>query len=389
MKQTVLLTGARAPATLDLARALARAGHRVIAAESLAYPLSIHSNAFSGFYPVTAPNNSLVKFKTDLQAIIARENVSLLIPTCEEAFHISKIKTELACEVLVDDFEKLNQLHSKFEFNQLCLRNDLDAPESYRVRSVSEAKAVIDRLDWKMFVLKPEYSRFASNTRIQDRTETLALLPHLSLATGIAWVIQNCAVGPEYCTYSLVRDGVLLAHVTYEHDFTAGRGAGICFRSLRHQKIENWVKAFAQKTKFNGQFAFDFIELNDGRVLPLECNPRATSGLHLVAPEPQFIHALLGSDLTTLVRPTAAAEGQLRLAMLIYGLPSVRTFAQLKNWFQIFSKAREVVFSTRDLLPFFDQFVTFYKLVTESRRRNISPLEVSTLDIEWNGGKQP
>ena len=177
--------------------------------------------------------------------------------------------------------------------------------------------------------------------------------------------------------------------MTYEHDFTAGRGAGICFRSLRHQKIENWVKAFAEKTKFNGQFAFDFIELSDGRVLPLECNPRATSGLHLIAPEPQFIHALIGSDLSTLVRPAVEAEGQLRLAMLIYGLPSVRTFAQLKNWFQIFSKAREVVFSTRDLLPFFDQFVTFYKLVIESRRRNISPLEVSTLDIEWNGGRQP
>ena len=149
------------------------------------------------------------------------------------------------------------------------------------------------------------------------------------------------------------------------------------------------MKEFAAKTRFNGQFAFDFIELSDGQILPLECNPRATSGLHLVTPESAFIDALLGKDLRTLVRPKSNAEGQLRLAMLIYGLPSIRSFKNFSNWVRIFIQAREVVFSSRDLLPFFDQFITFFKLIAESRRLKISPLEVSTLDIEWNGGKHP
>ncbi len=68
--KTILLTGARAPVTLDLARAFAAAGHRVIAAESMAYPLSIHSNAFAEFYFITAPNTSLNQFQDDLLKII-------------------------------------------------------------------------------------------------------------------------------------------------------------------------------------------------------------------------------------------------------------------------------------------------------------------------------
>jgi predicted ATP-grasp superfamily ATP-dependent carboligase len=388
--KTILLTGARAPVTLDLARALHAQGHRVIAAESMAYPLSIHSNAFAKFYRIAAPNDSLEEFKKHLIHIIEREKVDLLIPTCEEAFHLSRIREELSVhtQVFVDQIDKLEELHSKFHFNALATPLNFQAPKSYRVTSVIEAQRAIDQLSGNKVVLKPEFSRFAAKTLILDKTEALKILSDLSLNQGVAWIVQQCLEGPEYCTYSVAIHGKLISHVTYDHEFTAGRGAGICFQAINHPAIESWVRAFVQKTQFHGQLAFDFIETSPGVVLPLECNPRATSGLHLVAHEAGFVERLLSlveENETTVIRPEPGTTGQLRLAMLVYGLASINSPKRAWHWLKVFFTAREVVFSLRDPLPFLDQFVTFFALVYQAKRRKITALEVSTRDIEWNG----
>ena len=390
--KTILLTGARAPATLDLARALHEQGHRVIAAESLAYPLSIHSNAFSKFFEVTAPNTSRTQFIDDIEKIIVDEKVDFLLPTCEEAFHISfgKKRLEEHCEVCVDSEEKLNRLHSKFEFNLWVTQLGFAAPLSFKVKTIETAIDAVKRITSKKVILKPEFSRFASKTLILSHSEAINVIPTLSVGTGVSWVIQECLVGPEFCTYSLAKNGKLISHVTYDHEFTAGRGAGICFQSVRHTAIEAWVKHFVERTQYTGQIAFDFIETSPGIVEPLECNPRATSGLHLIANQTGWIDALLSDpasldDFIDVIRPKIHAIGQLKLAMLVYGLPSVRSLKRLGLWMKVFFGAREVVFSFQDPRPFFDQFISFYTLVRESKRRNMSALEVSTHDIEWNG----
>jgi len=392
--KTILLTGARAPVTLDLARALHRRGHRVIGAESMDYPLSKHSRAFSKFYRIAAPNESPDAFRSDLFSIIEHESVNAIIPTCEEAFHVSRIRDSLpaSVEVWVDDARKLDSLHSKFEFNQLSIPMNFEAPKSFRVRSAAEALEAIRSLPGDRIVLKPDFSRFAAKTLILNKIEAESSLS--SLDWSKAWVAQECLDGPEFCTYSLAVHGKLAAHVTYDHEFTAGRGAGICFRSIEHPAIESWVRSFVQKNEFHGQIAFDFIEVSPGKVLPLECNPRATSGLHLIAPENALLDLLANSNAhTETLRPVRAkpgASGQLRLAMLVYGLSSLRPFSleglrRVGRWFVVFFGAREVVFSWKDPLPFFDQFVSFAKLILQAKRRNLSPLEVSTRDIEWNG----
>ena len=388
--KTILLTGARAPVTLDLARALSKAGHRVIAAESMEYPLSIHSSAFTRFYPVSAPNLSLENFRDDLLKIIELEKVDLLVPTCEEAFHLSKIRDVLMAKtkILVDTHEKLAELHSKFQFNEWVRSMGIAAPRSERVSTKEEMKAAIDRMPGKNVVMKPEYSRFASKTFVLSKNEAFRRVDEIF--TPVNWVVQECLTGQEYCSYSFAVDGKLIAHVTYDHEFTAGKGAGICFEAIHHPVIESWVRQFVAEIGFTGQIAFDFIEDEHGAVRPLECNPRATSGLHLIAQEKEFVNALVrtteSADPAALViRPKRGTLGQLRLAMLVYGLPSVRSISRLWKWMKIFVTAREVVFSSRDPLPFFDQFVSFYRLIRESRQQKITPLEVSTRDIEWNG----
>jgi hypothetical protein len=177
-----------------------------------------------------------------------------------------------------------------------------------------------------------------------------------------------------------------MAHLTYSHEFTAGKGAGICFEAIQHPAIEAWVRRFVEFTGFSGQIAFDFIEDSQGVVRALECNPRATSGLHLLAQNMDFLRVLCGEEVREKpVQPAPGTSGQIRLAMLAYGLPSIRSWSRAIRWLRIFQKSREVVFDPADPLPFFDQFLSFYYLIRDGRRSALTPLEVSTRDIEWNG----
>lgn len=386
MGKTILLTGARAPVTLDLARALKRTGHRVIAAESLSHALSRRSNAFDAFYQVPAPNDGSDGFRKAIARILEQEKVDVVVPTCEEIFHLAPMKGQFSGKTFfwLDDPQILGRLHSKVEFNTLALTSGLAVPFTFRARTVDEIRAAIEGIGGEKVVLKPEFSRFATRTLILDREEALKSADQL--VNGTAWCVQEFLPGKEYCSYSLAREGRLLAHLTYSHEFKAGQGAGICFESVSHPGIQSWVRQFVEATGFTGQIAFDFIEDDSGTVRALECNPRATSGLHLFARNPGFIESLSGNPpLQVPLAPPASEAAQLRLAMLVYGLPSIRSWHRLSLWFSIFLGAREVVFDSRDPLPFFDQFVSFYHLVRAGIREEVTPLEASTRDIEWNG----
>ena len=92
-----LITGARAPVALELARNLSKDGHTVYIADSLRFPLARCSNFVKKIFRIAAPRLSLSQFKNDLQKIIKDYNIDLLIPTCEEVFYISAIKSSLEC----------------------------------------------------------------------------------------------------------------------------------------------------------------------------------------------------------------------------------------------------------------------------------------------------
>ena len=97
----ILLTGGRAPATLELARAFHRAGHTVFMAESLRGHLSEPSNAIEQNFLVPPPRQQMPGFINALRDIIARNKIDLLVPTCEELFYIAMGRDQLPCKVFV------------------------------------------------------------------------------------------------------------------------------------------------------------------------------------------------------------------------------------------------------------------------------------------------
>jgi hypothetical protein len=373
----ILLTGGRAPVALELARAFHRAGHTVFMAESLRGHLSQPSAAVKENFVVPAPRQETRAFLAALKKIIEQNHIDLLIPTCEEVFHIAKGLNTLPCRVFTEPLAKLDSFHNKWKFALAASECGLRVPDSILVQDEGDLMHAFAH--WKGLVLKPAYSRFASQTLILPQLrDVLSALTYDS-----DWVAQDFIDGQQFCTYSVCQNGRVTAHATYPTIFTAGQGATIAFEYVEHPTIFNWVREFVERYNVTGQMSFDFIQSPDGQVYALECNPRATSGVHLLASHPQFVESFF-NEAKGCISPLEDKQ-ILASAMLVYALPTALQKNKLRSWAKTFFTSNDVIWDTKDPLPFLLQLRSLLFYLKLARENGISPLEASTFDIEWNG----
>ena len=376
----ILLTGGRAPVTLDLARAFHRAGHTVFMAESLRGHLSQPSNAVKAHFVVPAPRQETEAFLAALKKIIEENQIEVLIPTCEEVFHIAKGLSDLPCRVFTQPLATLDAYHNKWRFVISTGECDLRVPESMIITRQDDLLFAFAH--WRSLVLKPIYSRFATRTLIcPSMREAFAAL---EADEKLAWVAQTFVAGQQFCSYSVCHDGRITAHAAYPVVFTAGQGATVAFEAVEHAAIFEWVQTFVRHFKVTGQVAFDFVQTPEGELYALECNPRATSGLHLLTSNPRFVEAFLNPE-AELVTPVAGTSRMLATAMLIYGLPAAIKNGNFAAWVRTFFRSDDVLLDFKDPMPALLQLRSLFKYVNLGRRQKISALEASTFDIEWNG----
>ena len=115
--QRILLTGGRAPVALDLARLFRAAGHTVFMAESREPTLSQSCRAIERHFRVPMPNRDVEAYGRALGAIAREQAIDLLIPTCEEIFHVSRARAHLpaSCRLPVEPIETLRPIHNKWK----------------------------------------------------------------------------------------------------------------------------------------------------------------------------------------------------------------------------------------------------------------------------------
>ena len=376
----ILLTGGRAPAALELARVFHNAGHTVFMAESLRGHLSQPSNAIRKNFLVPPPRQQTSAFLDALKSIIVENKIDLLIPTCEEVFYVAMGRDQLPCVVFAESIKKLNDLHNKWNFIVNAVGHGLYAPETILVNNQDDMLHAYSH--WRELVIKPVYSRFAGQTLILPSLKQA--LAALALNSKSRWVAQEYIKGTQICTYSVCLNGRITAHTTYPSTFTAGQGAAIVFKHINHPAIFKWVKTFVEKNTFTGQIAFDFIETPNGQLYALECNPRATSGVHLLASHPNFVEAFLNPNILCVNRVKDHSY-MLATAMLVYGFPKALKNNQLAAWVKTFFTSDDVILDFKDPMPFIMQFRSILAYVSLARKEKITALEASTFDIEWNG----
>ncbi|MUG99514.1 ATP-grasp domain-containing protein [Scytonema sp. UIC 10036] len=384
MNTNILLTGGRAPVTLDLARLLSVASYKVFVADSIKHHLCTASRAVVKNFLVPPPRINPTGYIEALLEIIKQENITFLIPTCEEIFYISHKLSQLTpyCQVFAEPLEKLNRLHNKWQFINRVQQLGLAAPQTWLVNSHQDLLDVLDLPSPRKIVLKPVYSRFASQVHILSKP--VSEIPSLQINLNKAWVAQEFISGKHYCTYTIAHQGKVVAHAVYPTIFTAGKGSCIYFESVEHSGLLEWVKTFVEAEEFTGQVSFDFIEADDGVLYPLECNPRAISAIHLFDRADGLERAFFNNT-NSIIQPKVGQRTAIAMAMIVYGLPSAIGSGRLGGWLNMFVRTKDVVFRLSDPLPFFHLWIVLFQFIQMSCRSGLTLQQVSTQDIEWDG----
>lgn len=275
----ILITGARAPVALEWARIALSSGHQVWLADSLRCPLGKYLQGIQGYLLLPAPVGNQQAYCQAVTRLIDEYQIDMVIPTCEEVFYLTQAKTlaqphrQSPVQWFMPETNLLYRLHDKFE--SLSILNGLGgvlAPETRLLSTPSDIQNDPNT------ILKPVYSRFGRQIIRQPHKHALT---ETQLSADCQWVQQRKIQGQAICNYALFEAGTLIVHQAYLPKYCINQSAASYFEPYIDKRLEEFCTQFGQKTGYHGQVAFDFIE-ESGQLYVLECNPRATSGLHLI-----------------------------------------------------------------------------------------------------------
>ncbi|MEM6807267.1 MAG: ATP-grasp domain-containing protein, partial [Bacteroidota bacterium] len=301
------------------------------------------------------------QYVDELKEIHKRYGLDFCLPTCEEVFYISKFSPQLPFPVWVDQIELMDRLHNKWSFSQWK-----ESPFSFpATQLMSDFK---DRENCEEYVFKPIYSRFGEQTLI-GLSERMILK---KVNQEEDWIVQEKVEGEEFCVYSLWKKGKLLAFSIYKLAYRHKGGAALLFDPVWKDELYASVKEFGESLGFTGQLSFDIIQANEKSYV-IECNPRSTSGLHLLAEG--MASALVEEQPIILGKQVQARS--LKTAML-FSNPSYLFKKEV-------GKSKDVVFSIIDLKPFFFQILGLLEFLTRSLKYRISFTSSMTHDISYDG----
>jgi ATP-grasp domain len=384
MSNTVLITGARAIAALDIARDFKRAGYQVHMADSAGGSSARLSHYVDGVHQIASPRDDFAGFSKDMAGLVQTLAPSLLIPTCEEVFHLASLAPEHGARAILfaPSLKILRQLHDKATFAAICDSLAVPVPVTHRLASATDVgRFASDSTKW---VFKPCFSRFGTHTMVGPTPKALAAL---APSSRDPWVAQERILGDEICFHAIAHKGIVSAFVAYRGTWRLKSGASLGFEALSttaSQPLYDIAARLAAGLGLMGQFGCDLLIDAHGKPWLIECNPRATSGVHLWPQDGRLAQAYLGADQPLLTAHDTSPR-YLGPAMATLALGDALGSGRFADWRAVVGAGRDVVGIGGDFLPLLGAFADGLAFMAQGAARGVSATAATTLDIEWNG----
>lgn len=380
MADRVLITGARALPALDMARSLRAAGFEPHLADSSPAWVARLSRSGGPVHRHASPVHRPGAFAQDVRSLIDRLDPVTVIPTCEEVFHLAALMQAdgVAHRLFAPPLDKLATLHAKDRFAALCNDLSLPVPETTTVLQPSDLGAFAGTA--RDHVFKPVWSRFGSRALVGPGEADLAAI---TPSPASPWVVQRRIVGEEVSFYAVCHGGWVAAFSAWGSDWRLPGGASYAFRPLP-EDLEGRLRPLADALAGligTGQVSCDAIIDPGGRPWLIECNPRATSGVHLFGRTAAFGSALMG---TGDAMPVAGGR-HVGPALWRYGLPAARRDGRLREWRTQRRKGEDVVTAPGDPWPALGLQIDAAAFALRAHRAGVPFTMALTADIEWNG----
>lgn len=384
MTDTVLITGARAPVAQDLARACRQAGYQTHLADSAP---SHAARALRPRFPVhrlPSPRQDFGAFRRAMRDLIQAVRPDRIVPICEEVFWLAEAarRDGYADRLFAPDIEQLRRLHSKAEFPAFAASLGIAAPETWILDNPAEAEDLPGPLS--ELVLKPEFSRFGTFALIGPSRRRIR---RLRSAPACRWVAQRRIRGEEYCSWAALRDGTVTAFAAYRPRWRPGRAAAFMIEAVASSAIREISERIGAATGLTGHLSFDIIVDAAGVPHPIECNPRAVSGLHLLDAGADLARAVV--DGAPCGEPVAGTLRHMGPAMALLGLPTALREGRLGALAQDWRASRDVIDREGEGGVTLGCLADATGFVLQALRSARSPAGATTADIEWDGEPMP
>jgi hypothetical protein len=225
-------------------------------------------------------------------------------------------------------------------------------------------------------VLKPVYSCSGRGVEFLARGAPVAPRP--------GCIVQRRIHGEVVSSFSIAHAGAVRTTVVYRGAVMSGTVA-VCFEQLPAQPaIQAWVARCVAATRYSGFISFDFVVDDRGVPHAIECNPRATSGLHFVEPE-DLAAAVLDPAKGHAIRHRREQQLQQFYPCLTEWQKSFGDWARWRRQLRYLWAARDVTWSWRDPWPFISMPWTSLDIIRLAMQRGVTFGEVATLDVGWYG----
>ncbi|WP_293073179.1 ATP-grasp domain-containing protein [Moorena sp. SIO3H5] len=359
--KNILLTGAKMTKCLQLARLFDEAGHKVFMVETNKYWLSGNrfSKAVTGFYTVPNPKKDWNGYCQKLLDIVKEENIDIFIPVSGVAlnYYESLVKPVLSehCEVFHFDIEINQMLDNKFTFIEKAKSFGLTVPKSFLMTKPEQIINFDFATDGSQYILKSipyDSVRRLNMTKLpmNSTQELKQFVKSLPITEENPWIMQEFVKGKEYCTHSTVRQGKIRLHCCCESsEFQVN------YKHVDNPKIYKWIEKFVKELNLTGQISFDFIQTEDNRVYPIECNPRSHSAITTFHDHTKVADAYLNDskyDNEDPVIPLPNSKPTYCTYHELWRLTEIRSWGQLKAWVRKISEGTDSIFQFNDPLPF-------------------------------------
>jgi len=382
MTERVLITGARAAAALDLARDFRAAGWDVHLADCARARISRWSGV-GRVHRYPSPVNQPDAFRRRVVELANQLEPRLIVPTCEEAFHLAapSLRNHLAGRLFQPPLESLRTLHDKYTFARLGEALGLPTPETRLLARSADLAAYAG--DSEAWVFKPRFSRFGESACVgppADRLGKLAITPNRP------WIAQRRIRGVETSFYAVAREGRLTAFASYRSDWRLKGGASMAFIALGARQdaaLRDLAGRIVARLSITGQIACDAIFDHGGQAWLIECNPRATSGVHFLSGEGALARAISGGSATSASLP--ATRIHLLPVMLSFGLLHAVRRGRIGEWFAAVRAGHDAIGRPGDRGPAIGALIDGCGYALSGLLRGMSTSAMTTADIEWNG----
>jgi hypothetical protein len=355
-----------------MARDMRAAGAEVHVADSSGAMISRWSCAVDAFHRLRPPVQDPRGFRSDVADLVARISPALVVPTCEEVFHLAAARDDGVAvgHLFAPDADTLDTLHAKDRFNELACGLGLSAPETRLLTGSFDAEA----LDLPRTVLKACYSRFGVGTLVAP---TLAQASGIAPSTSAPWIAQRLVHGIEHSSYAIAVEGAVTAFAAYRSTMRLAGGAGYAFQAADGNVSTRMLEAtarIAEDLGLTGQISLDAIDDGDHAWL-IECNPRATSGIHLLAGDGGLARAMAGIG-----SPVTCNGGARHNLPMVLTSPSGLELALSRE-------SRDVIGAPGDRMPVLGAILDSAAFAFDALRHGLGVTGATTRDIEWNGAR--